>query len=131
MRSQLEAKIAEFLQRRDINFAYEPDKLPYTIDFEYIPDFRLPNGIYLEAKGLLTYEDRRKMLAVKKHHPELDIRFVFMRPNNTIAKGSKTTYAQWSERNGFPWCNYQQIPSSWLNSPSKSTPTTTPSVKTQ
>lgn len=114
MRSQLEAKIAEFLQRRDINFAYEPDKLPYTIDFEYIPDFRLPNGIYLEAKGLLTYEDRRKMLAVKEQHPDLDIRFVFMRPNNTIAKGSKTTYAQWADKHNFKWCNYQQIPASWL-----------------
>jgi hypothetical protein len=59
MRSQLEVKIAEFLKRREIDFTYEPDRLPYRIEYDYIPDFRLPNGIYLEAKGLLTYDDRR------------------------------------------------------------------------
>ena len=35
------------------------------------------------------------MLAVKKQHPELDIRMVFKAPFNKISKRSKTTYAQW------------------------------------
>jgi hypothetical protein len=74
----------------------------------------LPNGIYLEVKGRLTVEDRRKMLAVKKSNPELDIRFVFQAPYNKINKGSKTTYAKWAEKYGFLWCSYSTIPLTWL-----------------
>ena len=123
MRSQLEVKVADFLRRTEVTFTYEEERLPYVLECDYIPDFRLANGIYLETKGLLTYEDRRKMIAVKKRHPEKDIRFVFMRPENTISSQSRTTYSQWSEKNGFPWCHYQRIPTSWLslNSPSLTT----------
>jgi hypothetical protein len=116
MRSQLEVKVADFLRRQEVTFEYEKEKLPYVLECDYIPDFRLANGIYLETKGLLTYEDRRKMLAVKRNHPEKDIRFVFMRPENTISSQSRTTYSQWCEKNDFPWCHYQRIPTSWLAS---------------
>ena len=80
----------------------------------YLPDFHLINGVFLEVKGRLTSEDRRKMKAVKLCNPELDIRFVFQAPYNKIYKGSKTTYAKWAEKHGFPWCSYQTIPIDWL-----------------
>jgi hypothetical protein len=54
------------------------------------------------------------MLAVKKSNPELDIRFVFQAPYNKINKGSKTTYAKWADKYGFPWCSYSTIPLTWL-----------------
>jgi hypothetical protein len=60
---------------------------------KYCPDFRLPNGIYIETKGRFETADRKKHLLIKEQHPELDIRFVFTRSKSTISKTSKTTYA--------------------------------------
>jgi hypothetical protein len=83
----------------------------------YTPDFILPNGVILEAKGYFKPEDRRKMLAVKKQHPHLDIRLVFQQPLNTLTKTSKTTYAMWAEKNGFLWAPFHAIPLDWFNDP--------------
>lgn len=79
---------------------------------KYTPDFILENGIILETKGRLTAADRKKMLLVKAQHPGLDIRFVFMYPNNKLSAKSKTRYWEWAEKNGFPWCG-KEVPKSW------------------
>jgi hypothetical protein len=76
-RSGLEEKVADLLSNLKVEFEYESTKVPYILQCNYTPDFLLPNGVYLETKGQLTEEDRRKMLAVKKMNPDLDIRFVF------------------------------------------------------
>lgn len=114
MRSKLEEDVAKLLTQQGINFQYEATKVPYELLCNYNPDFLLPNGIYLETKGLFLPEDRRKMVAVKKQHPELDVRLVFQSPYNKISKGSKTTYAKWCEKNGFLWCKFTSIPQAWL-----------------
>ena len=114
-RSGLEKKVAELLGTLSIPFEYESTKVPYVLQCNYTPDFLLPNGIYLETKGQFTPEDRRKMLAVKKCNPDLDVRLVFQAPYNKISKNSKTTYAAWAEKNGFQWCPYYDIPLDWLN----------------
>jgi len=54
------------------------------------------------------------MKAVKAANPDLDIRFVFQTPYNKIYKGSKTTYAKWADKHGFPWCAFHSIPIEWL-----------------
>ncbi len=72
------------------------------------------NGVYLETKGHLVEKDRRKMIAVKKQNPDLDIRFVFQTPYNKIYKGAKSTYAQWAEKHGFKWAAFHSIPVEWL-----------------
>ena len=113
-RSGLEKKVAELLGNLSIPFEYESTKVPYVLQSNYTPDFLLPNGIYLETKGQFTPEDRRKMIAVKEAHPDLDIRMVFQAPYNKIAKRSKTTYAAWCERHGIKWAAYHSIPSEWL-----------------
>ena len=113
-RSGLEGKVADLLSSLKVKYEYESRKLAYVLECNYIPDFLLPNGVYLETKGQLTEEDRRKMKAVKAANPELDIRFVFQAPFNKIYKGSKTTYAKWAERYSFPWCAAQSIPIEWL-----------------
>ena len=113
-RSGLEGKVADLLSGLKVPYEYETTKLAYVLECNYIPDFLLPNGIFLEVKGRLTSEDRRKMKAVKKSNPDLDIRFVFQAPYNKIYKGSKTTYAKWCEKHGFEWCSYQSIPIDWL-----------------
>jgi hypothetical protein len=113
-RSKLEERVARWLELNDHPFEYESLKLPYTIEAVYTPDFILPNGVIIETKGWLKPEDRRKMLAVKKAHPKLDIRLVFQSPHNTISKESKTTYASWAEKHGFPWAHYNSIPLEWF-----------------
>jgi hypothetical protein len=113
-RSGLEEKVADLLTNLGVKYEYESTKVAYQLMCCYTPDFLLPNGVYLETKGRLTQEDRRKMKAVKQANPDVDIRFVFQSPFNKINKGSKTTYAAWAERNGFPWCAYHSIPIEWL-----------------
>ena len=113
-RSGLEEKISNLLLELGVKYEYESTKVPYVLECNYTPDFLLPNGVFLETKGRLTEEDRRKMKAVKKSNPELDIRFVFQAPFNKIYKGSKTTYAKWAEKHGFPWCPFHSIPLEWL-----------------
>ena len=113
MRSGLEEQVAALLDELKVDYSYEPEWLPYVIEHRYIPDFKI-GDIYLETKGWFKSSDRRKMLAVKKANPDLDIRLVFQAPTNKISKRSKTTYAMWAERHGFPWCAYYAIPTSWL-----------------
>jgi hypothetical protein len=114
-RSRLEEKLARWFELNGHQFEYETLKLNYTLSANYYPDFILPNGVILEAKGYFKPEDRRKMLAVKKQHPDLDIRLVFQAPYNTLTKKSSTTYAKWAEKNGFLWAASHDIPLDWFD----------------
>ena len=113
-RSNLEKNIADLLTGLGVSYQYESEKLSYTIEHNYTPDFVLPNYLYLEAKGYWDPEDRRKILAVKRCNPDVDIRMVFQSPYNTISKKSKTTYAQWCDKHDIPWTSYKDIPIDWL-----------------
>ncbi len=113
-RSTLEQRIATLLMTLGISYEYESERVSYTIEHHYTPDFVLPNHVYLEAKGYWAPEDRRKVLAVKKDNPDMDLRMVFQAPYNTISKRSKTTYAQWCEKHEIPWTHFHDIPLDWL-----------------
>ena len=113
-RSNLEKDIGNLLEGLGVSFQYESEKLSYTIEHNYTPDFVLPNYVYLEAKGYWDAADRRKVLAVKRDNPDIDLRMVFQSPYNTISKKSKTTYAQWCEKHDIPWTSYHDIPLEWL-----------------
>ena len=113
-RSKLEEKIADLLEGLDVSYEYETAKVPYTIQHIYNPDFILSNKVHLEAKGYWSAEDRRKIKAVKRDNPDLDLRMVFQAPFNTISKRGKTTYAQWCERHDIPWTSWANIPLKWL-----------------
>ena len=113
-RSNLEKNIADLLEGLGVSFMYESEKLSYTIEHNYTPDFVLPNYTYLEAKGYWAAEDRRKILAVKRDNPDVDLRMIFQSPYNTISKKSKTTYAQWCDKHDIPWTSYKDIPIEWL-----------------
>ena len=113
-RSTLERRIATHLMTLGVSYEYESEKISYVIQHHYTPDFVLPNHVYLEAKGYWAPEDRRKVLAVKKDNPDMDLRMVFQAPYNTISKRSKTTYAQWCEKHEIPWTHFHDIPLDWL-----------------
>ena len=113
-RSGFEQTLANQLKRSGVAFEYETVKLEYQKIATYTPDFILPNGIIIEAKGVWTVEDRTKHLLVREQHPHLDIRLVFMNAYNKIRKGSNTTYARWCEKKNILYAN-KTIPKSWLS----------------
>ena len=113
-RSKLEEKVATLLTELGVSYEYESTQVPYVIQHNYTPDFLLPNHVYLETKGYWDAADRRKVLAVKRDNPLIDLRMVFQSPYNTISKKSKTTYAQWCENQGIPWTSFKNIPLDWL-----------------
>ena len=115
-RSGFEFKTAQLLKEKKIPFEYEAKKIRYIVpsaEREYTPDFFLQNGIIIETKGRFTIEDRKKHILIKRQHPELDIRLVFQNAQGKIRKGSKTTYADWSNKNGFKWAS-KEIPDAWF-----------------
>jgi hypothetical protein len=50
-RSRLEERLARWFELNGHQFEYETLKLNYTLSSVYTPDFILPNGVILEAKG--------------------------------------------------------------------------------
>jgi len=116
-RSGFEHKVSDQLKENKIKFEYETTVIPYIkpeTKHTYTIDFTLPNGILVETKGRWVAEDRKKHLLIKKQHPELDIRIVFMSGKTKIRKGSKTTYGDWCDKHGIPWAE-KQIPSEWFS----------------
>lgn len=112
-RSAFEAVIAKSLFARNIPFTYETKSLVYQSVQTYTPDFVLPSGLMVEAKGFFKPQDRRKHLLVKQQHPDVDIRFVFQNAATPLSRGSKTTYAKWCQRHGFLFAE-KDVPDSWV-----------------
>lgn len=115
-RSGLEEKVAKQLEEAGIKVDYETTKIKYVqpeTKHTYTPDFVLPNGIIVETKGRFVVADRKRHLLIKQQHPDLDIRFVFSNSKAKISKGSKTSYADWCNKNGFLYAD-KEIPKEWL-----------------
>lgn len=122
-RSGLEDRIAEQLHNANVKADYEKFSLSYFIPeskHTYTPDFVLPNGIIIEAKGIFDAADRAKHLLVKKQYPHLDIRFVFSNAKAKIYKGSKTTLADWCDKFGYKYAT-KEVPDQWLHEEPKDT----------
>src|ERR1044071_2748828 len=95
LKNKFEKRLFSQLRRAKKVFKYESDKIPYVLAGHYIPDFVIFTDlgkIFIEAKGYFRPEHKRKMVAVKKQHPEIDIRLVFYSYN--------AKYEKWAQRNG-------------------------------
>ena len=111
-RSKFELSVANNLEQRKVPFQYESEIIRYVLECRYTPDFILPNGIIIETKGRLLQKDARKHRAIKKQHPELDIRFVFTDINKRV-ENSKFTNYQWCQKYGFEYAE-RVIPQEWI-----------------
>ena len=117
-RSTLEERVQLNLNARGVAYEYEPCKLPYVVERNYIPDLKI-NEMYIEVKGYFRQDAQRKMRSMKEQHPELDIRFLFQRANSTVqgAKkrkdGTKMTCSERADRHGFIWAE-EIIPEEWI-----------------
>lgn len=131
MRSRFEKTVAKQLDDKGMSYEYEKYSYEYDEPLRknqarcaecgsstllrtgwYTPDFFLDNGVIIESKGRFTAADRRKMVAVKEHHPDLDIKLLFMR-NNRIHKNSQTTYVDWCDKHDYD-CAVKEVPDAWL-----------------
>ena len=128
LRSGLEDRIKEDLEKKGVKYEYESIKYAYTKDTckncgavvnsgIYTPDFIIERNtgvpLILEAKGYMDSPTRTKMQRVKRDNPDQDIRFVFQR-DNFIRRGSKTKYSDWCFKNGFQYSIGEEIPKEWL-----------------
>jgi len=128
-RSKFEHRIAVDLETRGVNYDYEREEWEYFTKVRngvckdcngihvyqrrwYTPDFFLPNGIVIEAKGQFTASNRVTLKAIREVHDSVDLRLVFM-ANNRISKASGTTYVDWCEQFGFKY-SIGRIPDEWL-----------------
>lgn len=115
-KSKLEEKVWAVLKKEFPSVKYEPNKFKFIqpeIERTYIPDFKTGrSNIFLEAKGKLDLETRKKMVWFRDSNPTIRIIFLFMNPDNKITKRSKTTYAMWATDNGFEWLDFRK---DWLN----------------
>jgi len=129
-RSKFETRIAKNLEERGVNFTYETTSYNYQIrpynakcqecgssniyeTRKYTPDFFLPNGIIVEAKGRFKPSDRKLMKAVMSSNPELDIRMLFQNPNVWLTKSKKKNYGTWCDYENIKW-DKKLIPQKWL-----------------
>ena len=115
-KSKLEERVWDTLRKEFPSVKYEPDKFKYVqpaADRTYTPDFKTGRRkLYLEAKGKLDLETRKKMVWFKECNPDVRIIFLFQNADNKLTKKSKTTYWMWAEANGFEWLDYRK---DWLN----------------
>lgn len=128
-RSLFEVSVAKQLYEAGTKFTYETKSYSYLdpvpraecaacsgkdcfVRRTYTPDFFLPDGITIEAKGKLDFKQRKKLKAIKKSNPDLDLRLLFMR-DQKISKNSTTLYTDWAYQHGFTYA-VNTIPQSWL-----------------
>lgn len=119
MKSGFEKKVAAYLESKKVPFEYETLRVPFVVPAKkrtYNPDFMLPNGVIVEAKGKLDRDVREKMALVIEQNPHLDIRMLFMR-DNKITKQSKTRYSDWCTKRGIKYAVSEQghIPDAWVH----------------
>lgn len=119
-KSKFEETVYNAVVNNGLTVEYETIWLPYYVRGNYNPDFILPNGIIVEAKGYFDIRAQVKMRAVKKENPDLDIRFVFMNSRSKIRKNSKMTYADWCDKYDFPYADHH-IPVKWFQEKKKKT----------
>lgn len=109
LRNKFEKALNRQLKKAKVRFDYEVERIPYVLACHYIPDFIVHTKlgkIYIEAKGYFRPEAKRKMVAVKRQHPELDIRIVFHKQTKALIK--------WAERHSFKYA-FERIPKEWLD----------------
>lgn len=94
---------------------YETDKLKYTVEHTYNPDWKVKEGVYIETKGLWKAADRAKHKYIREQHPDVKVYLVFQNANNKLSRVSKTTYGDYCDKYGIEWTTLQKgIPTAWL-----------------
>ena len=121
-KSKFEVNVAKAFKSNGIKFEYEPKVVRFLQpekERKYTPDFYIQTktGVtcFVETKGRLTSEDRKKLIWVKEQHPKMKLILLFMNSSVTLTKASNTTYAQWAKKNGFEFYDFRfGLPKGWI-----------------
>lgn len=128
-RSRFEYNIAMTLWNKGIKFEYERESWEYHADVyqgmcadcggnkvismrKYTPDFFLPNGLVVEAKGRLDPPTRTQLLAVMESNPDKELVLLFAK-DNWMTKAHKNRYSDWCEKHNIDY-SIGSIPDEWL-----------------
>lgn len=82
------------------NSMFEPFKVPYIINKDYIPDFVIEldkrPDIMVECKGFFRVGDTQKYKAIRDcTKGQYELVFVFSNDTKKLRKGSKMTLGEW------------------------------------
>ncbi len=123
-RNRFEQKTAQDLEGHKADFVYEKTKFDYVVEGKYLVDFSIKkkNGemMHIETKGNgLSFDGhvKRKMIAVKKAHPNLDLRIVFYADGKCGPKRKDGTFmrqSDWAKKYGFQYA-IKDIPDEWYS----------------
>ena len=110
-RSMFEVRFKALCNIHKLTLAYEVKTVDYQHKIQkYTADFtESKKDLHIECKGVLDAATRRKLLAVKRCNPDLQLILVFEKPNNKLSSISKTRYWQWAEQKGFPWYDWREV----------------------
>ena len=75
----------------------------------YYPDFVLPNGVVIEAKGYFRLGNKQKYRQIKKCFPALDLLIVFQEPTGVTAGEN----GAWCRKYKITFAS-KQIPEAWF-----------------
>lgn len=123
-RNRFEQKTAEYLKSRKESFTYEKTKFDYVVEGKYLVDFSIIKKnnkmMHIETKGNgLSFDAhaRRKLIAVKKAHPNLDLRILFYSDGKAgpVRKdGTFMRQSDWATKHGFRYA-IKEIPEEWFD----------------
>jgi hypothetical protein len=122
------------LDERGIHYEYEPRAFRITVpvprlkcqvcgekitrETRYTPDFQIAGyEIWIEAKGKLTPNDQRRLIAFNEQHvidkPGIRFYLLFMRDNWLTPKKRKR-YTEWASDNGINCAVGTSVPEEWV-----------------
>lgn len=127
--SRFEEQIYKQLKAAGLTVEYEPETFDYKrrtrrtfcADCDskrtyklarYTPDFRIGNGIYIEAKGYFKPEKRGAMEDFIRDRPDIDLRFVFG-ADNWLTSKRVTKYSDWAKSLKVKY-GIQTVPDKWI-----------------
>ena len=107
-------------------WSHHADKVPYTVEHTYEPDFtRTFNDIeyLLEAKGRFwDYAEYSKYIWIRKGlKKNQELVFLFAQPSAPMPQakkrkdGTKRSHAEWATTNDFKWYTEYTLPKEWKN----------------
>ena len=109
-RSVFELRVNTWMEKEGLVIPYEPAKLEYIVpssSHKYTPDWMVDTVIY-EGKGYFSVEDRKKMLYIIESNPQIKVRMIFQNAQTKINKRSKTSYADWCDKQHIEWADFTQ-----------------------
>lgn len=108
-RSIFEVRFKALCNFNNLKLDYEVKTVPYHYkEQHYTADFS-KKRIHLECKGVLDQATRKKLVAIKRCNPTMDLRLVFERPNNKLNSKAKWRYWEWAEKRGFKWYDWKNV----------------------